>query len=282
MNDFLAAYDAVLRRWPVPVEAIELTSPYGTTRVNACGPAGAPPLILLNGGGTTSTVWFANVASLSQVRRVYAVDRIGEAGRSQSASGTPRDSVIKTVDDLLGWLDQVIAGLGLERAELAGHSYGGWLALSYALRHQDRVARLVLLDPTQSFAGFKPSYLLHAVPIVVRPSADRVERFLAWETGGADLDADWLRLYRLGAEYRGAKVVTGGRPGAEQLREFAKPTLVVLAGASKAHYPGKVETGARHLPRAEVVILPGVSHHGMPFTHAAELNDLLTRFLTKA
>jgi pimeloyl-ACP methyl ester carboxylesterase len=112
---FLAAYDAVLRRWSVPVQMLELVSDFGTTHVNACGPATGEPLVLLNGGGTTAAVWFANVASLSRIRRVYAVDRIGEAGGSQ-----PGDRPISCTADLLDWLDGVLDGLGAAKAELSG------------------------------------------------------------------------------------------------------------------------------------------------------------------
>ena len=55
---FFTAYDELLRAWQVPIETVELTSEYGTTHVNACGPAEAPPLVLLAGHGATSPVWF--------------------------------------------------------------------------------------------------------------------------------------------------------------------------------------------------------------------------------
>lgn len=38
LTRFLAAHDAVLNQWPVPVDRMDLTSVYGTTRVTACGP----------------------------------------------------------------------------------------------------------------------------------------------------------------------------------------------------------------------------------------------------
>ncbi|GGV36479.1 hypothetical protein GCM10010182_70780 [Actinomadura cremea] len=62
----------------------------------ACGPADAPPLVLLHGGGTTAAVWYANVAELTRRHRLYAVDRIGEPGRSIRGERPPR-----TVPDLL-------------------------------------------------------------------------------------------------------------------------------------------------------------------------------------
>src|SRR4051812_25620029 len=258
---FLAAYDAVLDRWPVPVDRMDLTSAYGTTHVTACGPADAEPLVLLHGGGTTSAVWFANVADLSRTRRVYAIDRIGEAGRSLRG-----DRPVRSVDDLLDWLDGVLDGLGLGRADLCGHSYGGWIALTYALRTPQRVRKLALLDPTQCFAGFKAGYLLRALPVLIRPTAQRARAFLAWETRGVEIDPTWLDLYGLAAEFPRTKAVVGKRPRPRQLRSSTIPTLVLLAGDSRAHDIRRVEAAARlHLPHVETAVLPGLSHHSIPF-----------------
>ncbi|HXS66589.1 MAG TPA: alpha/beta fold hydrolase [Streptosporangiaceae bacterium] len=273
-DGFLAAYDAVLSRWSVPVEMLELVSEFGTTHVNACGPAGAQPLVLLNGGGTTAAVWFANVAGLSRVRRLYAVDRIGEPGGSQAG-----ERPISSPADLLDWLDGVLDGLGLPQADLCGHSYGGSIALSYALRAPGRVAKLVLLDPTGCLAGFSASYLLHAAPVLARPNAARAAKFLAWETGGVGIDPAWLELYKLGAEFPAARPVTLKRPDSSELATCRVLTLVLLAGASRAHDLRRVEAGARLLPRASVQTLPGVSHHGMPFIGAAEINRAVAGFL---
>lgn len=39
---FQAAYDKVLAKWPADREALRVPTPFGTTHVNACGPADAP------------------------------------------------------------------------------------------------------------------------------------------------------------------------------------------------------------------------------------------------
>ena len=215
------------------------------------------------------------MADLSRTRRVYAIDRIGEAGRSQRG-----DRAIRSVDSLLDWLDGVLGGLALDQADLCGHSYGGWLALSYALHAPARVRKLVLLDPTQCFARFQAAYLLHAAPVLIRPSARRARAFLAWETGGADIDPSWLDLYGLAAEFPHSKVVTGTRPGSGRLRDSATPTLVVLAGGSRAHNVQRVEAAARRqLPHAETAVLPGLSHHGMPVIRAPALDRMILDFI---
>lgn len=275
MSEFLSAYDAVLERWPVPVEPIDLPSAYGTTRVNACGPADGPPLVLLHGGGTTAATWFANVAAFARRHRVYAVDRIGEPGRSLRGERPPRG-----VGDLLGWLDGVLDGLGIDSAAVCGHSYGGWIALTYALHAPRRVGRLVLLDPTQCFGGFRAGYLARALPTLLRPTASRARAFLEWETGGAPADPAWLRLYGLAAEFPDTKVVTGKRPDPGSLRALPTPALVLVAGRGKAHSPHRVASAAaRLLPGARTAVLPHLSHHAMPWHEPADLNARVADFL---
>ncbi|MDH6118572.1 pimeloyl-ACP methyl ester carboxylesterase [Kitasatospora sp. GAS204A] len=275
---FLAAYDALLARWPVPSQTRLLTSRFGSTHITACGPADAPPLLLLHGGGTTAAVWFANAAALSRTHRIYAVDRIGEAGRSLRGDHPPR-----TPAELFGWLDTVLDGLGLTApAAVLGHSYGAWLALGYALRAPERVSRLVLLDPTQCFAGYRPGYLLHALPMLLRPTAARARAFLAWETAGAPIDPAFLDLYGLAAELPDSRPVVGKRPTAAQLRGFTTPTLVLLAADSRPHDPRRVDTAARRLlPGVETAIIPGVSHHGLPFQRAEQVNTAALAFLDR-
>ncbi|WP_441248037.1 alpha/beta fold hydrolase [Kitasatospora sp. McL0602] len=235
---------------------------------------GAPPLVLLHGGSATAAVWYANIAALSRTHRVHAVDRIGEAGRS-----LPGPRQIRRVADLTAWLDGVLDGLGLDDTDLCAHSYGAWIALTYALRSPERVRRLVLLDPTQCFAGFRPGYLLRALPMLARPTAARALAFLDWETGGAVTDPAHHTLHGLAAEYPAAKVVTGRRPRG---RDLTVPTLVLLAEQSRTHDSRRVAAAVERLGVAEVGLLPGVSHHGLPFTGAAELDRRITAFLGAA
>jgi pimeloyl-ACP methyl ester carboxylesterase len=273
--EYFAAYDAVLAQWPVAVESVDLQSPYGTTHVRICGPRDGTPLVLLHGGGASSTVWFANVGELSRNHRVYAVDTIGDAGRSVN-DGRPVDSLAAYLD----WLDGLFSGLELDSASLCGHSYGSWLALNYALHAPHRVRKLALLDPTDCFAGLKLSYRLHAVPIFVRPSAERVRAFLNWETAGRPVDPAWLKLMCLSAEFPSAKIVMPRHPAPDRLRASTVPTLLLLAEQSRAHDIHQVSANARKLmPNLVTTVLPGVSHHTTPTEHPEHFNRELGRFL---
>ncbi len=274
-NAFVSAYEQALGYWPVPV-SLDLAGDYGTTRVHVCGPAGQAPLVLLHGGGCTSTIWYANVGALAQHRRVYAVDQMGDAGMS-FAAGRP----VRGVDDLVGWLDGVLDGLGIEAAALCGHSYGAWIALCYAVANPSRVTRLALLDPTSCFAGLSLRYRMHALAVFARPSATRMRRVLEWEAEPALLDPLSVTLASLGGgEFRGSKLVMPRPPSNEGLRALDVPTLLLLAERSKAHHIGRVRTTAeRLLPQVVTVILPGASHHTLPATDPDPLTEALDAFL---
>ncbi|MGU3432369.1 alpha/beta fold hydrolase [Actinomycetes bacterium M1A6_2h] len=260
MEKFFHAYDRVLAKWPVPVESVDLESQWGTTHVNICGPTDGVPIVLLPGGGATSTVWFANVAALSRQHRVFAVDPIGQPGRSTVGS-TP----IENVGNLMLWLGGVLDGLMLGAVDVVGHSYGAMISLAFALDAPDRVNALTLLDPNSCFAGMSPRYLAHAVPLLVRPTYQRQRSLIEWETGGAAIDPDWLDLQARGAaDFRSAKTVVPRRPTAQALSRMPS-TTVFLAEKSKVHNASRIaETIRSTLPHIETVMVPDCTHHMMP------------------
>lgn len=113
---FLAAYDHELRRWPVPYEQVDVHGHFGTTHVVICGPETAPPLLLLHGYLATLTMWWPNIAALSQGHRVYAVDVMGQPGKSRP------DEPIRSAADYGSWLTDTLGALHLDRVDLVGMS----------------------------------------------------------------------------------------------------------------------------------------------------------------
>ncbi|MFI5803030.1 alpha/beta fold hydrolase [Streptomyces sp. NPDC051561] len=278
---FLAAYDALLATWPAgfTAEPSTIPTPFGPTRLNSCGPADAPPLLLLPGGGATSGSWYANVADLARTHRVHAIDPVGESGMSVPDPDRP----LRTLDDQRIWLDALLDAVGARPdrpAVLAGHSYGAWTALQYALRAPDRLSHLILLDPTQCFAGLSKGYLARALPMLLRPRADRITTFLTWETQGVPLDPAWLQLQLANAEFKGKPPVTAPSPVPAELRTLRPRTLVVMAGRSRSHDSAKVAArAAALLPAPRIAVLPQATHHSMPFAQPAELALHVREFL---
>lgn len=145
---YLKAYDAVLNEWPVPHQALMIDTRLGPTHVVASGPMGAPLLLLLPSLAASAMLWKPNVAGLSRDFRVYAVDTIGQAGKSVAVRR------IQGRKDMAGWLNDLMDRLGIARAAMVGSSYGAFLALNQAVLAPERVERLVLIGPAACFVGF--------------------------------------------------------------------------------------------------------------------------------
>ena len=270
---FLTAYDRTMQRWPEPSQTFDLESAYGRTRIWACGPADASPLVLLPAYHATSAEWIDLATSLSGDRRIYAVDMIGDAGRS-SMGATP----ITTPSDMTTWLDTVLDGLDLAKAEICGHSYGAWIALSYALDRPDRVSRVTLLDPTMTFAPLFPAYVLRALPFLTKPSAARRASLIRWETRKQPQDPQWLEVTGLAAEgVAMGSPVTTKIPAKQAVAALRPPALVITARKTKVHSERRVRrnAGRRLPPSASLHSIAGASHYGLPMTHASEVADLL-------
>ena len=276
--DFIEAYAAAAARWPVGTGSLDVPTSWGRTSVLAAGPATAPPLVLLHGGGTTATSWAGVAGALAGRFRVLAPDQPGSPGRSTSSRP------FRTTADTTAWLAELLAALGTGPVHLGGHSAGAHLALSCALERPGTVASLALVDPTACVAGFSPRYLLHAAPHLLRPTPHRVRRFLAWETGGRAVDPVELDLWVRGStEFESTPIVRTRRPSRARLSRLGTPTLVLVGGRSRAHDPSRVARNARSLlPDATVVVLPEASHHTLPVLDAEETAAAIARHVERS
>jgi proline iminopeptidase len=103
--------------------------------------AAANHVVVLHGGPGLSMAYLQpDLGPLAKARRVISYDQRG-AGRSTVTSDPALVNLTKHVDDL----EAVRRFFSLERVTIVGHSWGAALALHYALRFPDRVARLLLV-----------------------------------------------------------------------------------------------------------------------------------------
>ena len=97
------------------------------------------PLILIHGLADNIAVWDSVIPPLSARFRVIALDQIG-FGRSDKPLLNYR------VSTFVDFLDGFMTELKIGRASLIGNSLGGWVAADFALKHPQRVERLILSD----------------------------------------------------------------------------------------------------------------------------------------
>eukprot|EP00882_Tetradesmus_deserticola_P007407 GHRQ01007804.1.p1 GENE.GHRQ01007804.1~~GHRQ01007804.1.p1 ORF type:complete len:467 (+),score=186.71 GHRQ01007804.1:110-1510(+) len=108
-------------------------------------PVQGPAMVLMPGYGAGTGFFFRNLDALARVFNVFAVDWLG-TGLSGRPPFTATDRA-STEDFFLESLNAWRQKQGLDSFILVGHSLGGYLAASYALRHPEQVQHLVLVGP---------------------------------------------------------------------------------------------------------------------------------------
>ena len=96
------------------------------------------PLVLIHGVGMDLTMWDAQTAALGRHLTVIRYDMLGHGGSAMAPGATLTDFV----DQLRRLLDHLAA----DQVFLVGFSMGGMVAQAFAIRHPDRVARLVIMS----------------------------------------------------------------------------------------------------------------------------------------
>lgn len=120
------------------------------------------PMLLLHGFGADLNTWMFTQPVLADERRVIALDLPGHGGSAKEVgSGDP--------EQLTEAVDAAANVLGLERIHLVGHSMGGAIAASLALRRPERVATLTLI----ASAGLGPDINMAFIDGFVRASRRR-------------------------------------------------------------------------------------------------------------
>ena len=133
-----AIYDRQLARLNLPYESRMVNTCYGDTHVLALGPQSAQPVVMLQGGNTTSPLTLGWIRPLIEKYRVYAPDTIGHPGKSAPVRLSPRD------DSYGQWLVEVLDALGLHQPPILGGSYGAGILLRAAVFAPERIGKAVL------------------------------------------------------------------------------------------------------------------------------------------
>jgi len=146
------------------------------------------PLVLLHGGlGTIDEIFGRLLPALSARREVIAVELQGhghtpDGGRAMTYEGM--------ADDIAG----LILQLGLDRADVAGYSVGGGVALQLGVRHPERIGKLVVISAPHSTDGWYPEVL--AGTAAMDPEAMKASNWYRAYLKAAPRSEDWPILVR--------------------------------------------------------------------------------------
>ena len=134
----------------------------------------APDLVLIHGAsGNTRDMTFSLAPRLAEDYRVIVLDRPG-LGYTDRINGTGA-----TITQQAELLQKAAAQLGADRPIVLGHSYGGAVALAWAVTRPDHISALVNVSGArQAVGGWDLDLLPRAVEPGSRPAGDPVHHRL--------------------------------------------------------------------------------------------------------
>jgi len=293
-------YDSLIDTFTFDTCSQYVDTRFGKTHMLAAGPEDAEPFLLVQAIAGSAPLWYRQIPAFADHYRVYALDTPGQPGRSDPNPPSLLD------DGYSDWLLDVLDGLDIDRAYLAGVSSGGWYVMKLAIRAPERTRKLVMLSPTGLLrARFPIGIFLRNVvskkkdtqaledelstrSFLPSSSSQQFDRHLARAMALA------TRHFRLGRSLdlydesagrinvRRSLNVLRKLFFAEKQRTLQKlktPGLVILGEYDMLYNAHKLaKKASRLMPTLEVEVIPGTGHSVM-YDRAELVNDLILHFL---
>ncbi|GLV60830.1 hydrolase [Dictyobacter sp. S3.2.2.5] len=245
------------------------------------------PLLLIHAGIADSRMWDEQFAAFARHYRVIRYDQRGY-GQSQYPA-----MPFAYYDDPA----ELLTSLGIESAHVVGISFGGQVALDFALSHPQMVRSLVLVAP--SVSGTQPSEAVIRFQEEEEAYLERDDLDAAtdlnvrvWVDGPRrtpeQVDASVRERVRVMQRHAfavpvpdGAELVKLQPPAIERLAEVHVPTLVVVGDYD---LPYKLELSqqlASQIDGAQLLVIEGVAHM-VNMERPEQFNHAVLSFLSRA
>jgi pimeloyl-ACP methyl ester carboxylesterase len=272
------AYEDALKKWPIPYDELSIATRFGDTHVIASGPKEAPPLVLLQPAGAGAIIWYRNIGQLSQQYRTYAIDTISEVNKSILTRPIKDDR-----QDFADWIIDLFKGLNIEKADIVGNSFGGFLTILIAIDMPELVNKMVLISPAATFVMMWPSFWNLFIPAhVIAPligSERLVRNAYEWVWQGFPQDDCIAQLRTITALNR---LPRHGPPTVFSDMELGKirtPALLLI-GDHEVNYRPKdvIRRATRLVTGLKAEIVPNANHNA-EYTAADVVNKKILDFL---
>ena len=216
------------------------------------------PIILLHGAFMTITGnWGQLIPELSKTRKVIAIELQGHGHTPYSDRRLLHSTL---ADDVAGVMDL----LKIDKADVAGYSFGGTVAYAFAVQHPTRLNNLIIISSTYKSAGWvpqvgeafkamKPEYLsnspMQTAYEAVAPDKTKWNAFLAQMITFAQTPFD-IGEANIAKITSPVLIISGDNDGLDKI-ELMKTYKLFGGGVSADLAP---------MPKSQLAIIPAQSH----------------------
>jgi pimeloyl-ACP methyl ester carboxylesterase len=221
------------------------------------------PLILLHGGLGSTSNWKGQIPELSKHFMVIAAD---SRGHGRSTFSDKQISYALMASDVLALMER----LKISRANILGWSDGGIIGIILAIRHPERLRRVVAFGANYDPAGLRPGFeespkikehIEHAAAEYqqISPEPKRWDAFLA------NVSTMWANEPKLTED---------------ELKSIRVPVLILDGQDDEGILTEHTRKMAGLIPNSKLVLIPGTGHFA-PAEKPAEFNRQVLSFLMR-
>ena len=275
---YLRSYNNALRLWKVKYIEDDVQTTYGLAHVIISGPKNGAPVVLFHGTDASSTMWFPNIQELSKKYRVYAIDYPMEAGKSLATveSMNPKDMVV--------YYNEVFKHYDLQNINIVAASRGGWVATLLALETENRIGKLVLLSPAQTFGGVDKLFkAMSALKLKMFPNPKRLNRFFEqFSVYPEKIDHKYKEQFYLANKFGRSKpdLMKMTRFSKESLQSLKMPVFVLVGDHDVINSQDILLRAAEMIPHVETAVIKDAGHF-LSIDQADLVNEKIIEFLDK-
>lgn len=255
----LNLYHAQLAKLDMPYHDIYVQTSFGKTHVVEIGNMEGKPLLVFHGGNSTTAYNLLALRFLLEKFHVYAVDTIGQPGKSV-------ENMLVPIGYHYGrWAGEVISALGYDKMCCLGGSFGGGVLAKLMCIAPQKVEKAVLLVP----AGIENEYTKESAKLLVpmiKYSLSKDEKYVT-ETAihmtgsGKAISKELMDLMKNIFDNVKIQPMMPTNVDPKLLHRCKAPTLV-MAAEKDCLFPGRkvLVKAKRILPNCKVHLLKGCGH----------------------
>lgn len=255
---YINSYNKSLQLWDVPYQEEDIETSFGKAHVITSGPKDGTPLVLLHGMDASSTMWFPNIKALSKNHRVYAIDYLNEVGKTQSIEKT------LSKEEIVKWYNEIFNHYKLKKIDLIGASKGGWMATLLATQDDNKINKLVLISPAQTFKGIdQAGKASSALFLKIFPSRKKLKKTLdAFSFYPKNINPVYKNQFYLGNKYaKSNSSFLQMQPFSnDDLKKITIPVLVLIGDHDIINSNESLIDAKKYLPNCKTETVKNAGH----------------------